>query len=113
MDLSATGERKTVFNRRGFLRTLLAAPVAAAVAAGLWKPPLPRLVRIQGKMAITGDAMKRIGPNFDSQIYQGARGGGKTEFQRLLFETLEKHQVEMNRFHGFHQVAMGEERGVR
>ena len=95
-------------NRRGFLRMLMAAPIAAVAAVGLYRPPLPRLVRIQGKMAITGDAMKRIG------IYQGARGGGKTEFQRQLQVTLAAHQRELNRFYGYHQVARGDDEfGVR
>ena len=48
-------------NRRGFLRMLLAAPVAAAVGLGLYKPPLPKYVKYIGKMNITGDAMKAMG----------------------------------------------------
>ncbi len=50
-----------MFNRRGFLRTLLAAPVAAAVGLGLYKPPLPKYVKYMGKLNITGDAMRAMG----------------------------------------------------
>lgn len=104
-------------NRRGFLRMLLAAPAAAAMAAGLWKPkptwtwpgwvPLNvKYTKVMGKMRITPEAY--------AAVYGGGRSGGKTEFQRLLQQTLEAHQRELNRFYGYHGVAIGEDiSGVR
>jgi hypothetical protein len=83
-----------VKTRRGFLRSILAAPVAAYAAFRggtilVHSLPLeefsfpassayigPKLTRIQGELAITGDAMKAI--------YGGGRGGGKTEMQREM-----------------------------
>lgn len=95
-----------MFNRRGFFRTLLAAPVAAAVGLGLWKPPLPRLVRTQGKLAITGDAMKALGLHPKKELHYS--------FEQQLAKVMRQTTEELDRFYGFHQVAMGDEdRGVR
>jgi hypothetical protein len=88
---------------------LLAAPAAAAIAAGLYKPrptwtPLNlKYTKIMGTMEITPEAYKAV--------YGGGRGGGN--FARLLMETLQKHQEDMNRFYGFHRAAMGDDIGVR
>jgi hypothetical protein len=116
-----------VKTRRGFLRAILAAPVAAVVAAaGLSKwdrlqrlgvlteefsfPASsayigPKLTRIQGELAITGDAMKAI--------YGGGLGGGKTEMQRHLnretAKVLEYHREEMDRIYGHHTAALSSE----
>ncbi len=52
---------------------LLAAPIAAVTAAGLWKPrPKYYLER------------KWFSPEEIHEIYGGARGGGKTEFQMVI-----------------------------
>lgn len=100
-------------NRRGFLRMLLAAPLAVVTAAGLYKPgptwtPLNvKYTKVMGTMEIMPEVYEKV-------FYQGARGGGKTEFQRLLQQTLEAHRREINRFYGYHQVAMGDDEfGVR
>lgn len=55
-----------MFNRRGFLRTLLAAPVAAAVGLGLYKPKPIRYVRYMGRMQITREAMEKMYPRKDA-----------------------------------------------
>jgi hypothetical protein len=81
-------------NRRGFLRTLLAAPIAAVVAAtgaskwtryqrlGVLQPV--KYTRIMGTMEITPEAMHAI--------YGGGRGGGKTEYMRLVQKHLNEHR---------------------
>jgi hypothetical protein len=109
-----------VKTRRGFLRTILAAPVAAVVAAaGLskwdrlqrlgvlqWKPLGVKYKRYIGKMRITPEAFQAV--------YGGGRGGGKTEYQRQLTAALKDQQIQMNRFQGgFFTAAQGDDSGVR
>ena len=62
-----------MFNRRGFLRTLLAAPVAAAAAVGLWPETVwARYQRLGvykkyiGTMRITPEVMEAIRPRKDA-----------------------------------------------
>ncbi len=59
-----------MFNRRGFLRTLLAAPVAAAVAVGLYRPRIDlskvRLTKTVGQVEMTGDVWRKIQPKKDA-----------------------------------------------
>ena len=50
-----------MFNRRGFFRTLLAAPVAAVVAAGLYKPK-PKPLVYSGTFTIDKSLMEKIRP---------------------------------------------------
>lgn len=79
--------------RRGFLRTILAAPVAAVVAAGLWKPEVTwaryqrlgvlKYKRFIGTMEITPAAMEKV-------YWMGGRGGGKTEMQRQLNQQMRR-----------------------
>ncbi|MCK5650398.1 MAG: twin-arginine translocation signal domain-containing protein [Gemmatimonadetes bacterium] len=71
-------------NRRGFLRMLLAAPVAAAVAAGLYKPPALRYVRYHGKLAITGDAMKALQGEKNAVWSKVSQGQARDSFQATL-----------------------------
>lgn len=81
----------------------MAAPVAVLVGVGLWKPPLPKLVRIQGKMAITGDAMRAIGELPPHDV-----------FHRALEKMMKQMDEEQKRFYGYHEAAMGDENsGVR
>lgn len=51
-----------MFNRRGFLRTLLAAPVAAAVGLGLYKPKPTHEVVPFGRFKIEDPIWSRIDP---------------------------------------------------
>ena len=102
-------------NRRGFFRMLLAAPVAIVAAAGLYRPgpkftPINlKYKKIMGTMRITPEAMEAV--------YGGGLAGGKTEsqreFNRLLRQTLDAHRREVDRFYGYHEVAMGDDFGVR
>ncbi len=55
-----------MFNRRGFLRTLLAAPVAAAVAAGLLKPKPKELVYYAGVFEIKDPVWSKVEPRKDA-----------------------------------------------
>ena len=57
-------------NRRGFFRMLLAAPVAAAVGLGLYKPPIDlskvKLIKTMGQVEMTGDVWRKIKPGRDA-----------------------------------------------
>jgi hypothetical protein len=80
--------------------------VAALVGVGLWKPPLPRLVRIQGKMAITGDAMAKLGLHPKKEL--------NYHFEEQLAKVLRRTTEDYRRLCGYHEVAMGDENsGVR
>lgn len=70
-------------NRRGFLRMLLAAPVAAAVAAGLYKPKV-RYVRYHGKLAITGDALKALQDEKNAVWSRVSQGQARDEFHAVM-----------------------------
>jgi hypothetical protein len=104
-----------VKTRRGFLRTILAAPVAAVVAVGLWPEAawaryqrlgVLKYRRYVGTMEITPEAMEKI-------WWIGGGGGGKTAMQRELnrqmSQTLEQHREEMDRIYGHHTAARGDE----
>ena len=79
------------YNRRGFLRFMLAAPVAAVVAAGLWKPaPKPTTEVVPfGRFKIEDPIWSKIDPagkdSFEAYIttyhsrliVQRPRRGGK------------------------------------
>ena len=89
--------------RRNFLSLVLLAPLAKLVAPFRSEPTYQRVGKYKryiGTMRITPEAM-------DKMYYMGGRGGGKTEFQRLLTQTLEQHRREMDRIYGHHTAARG------
>lgn len=99
--------------RRGFLRTILAAPVAAVVATGLWKPEVTwaryqrlgvlKYKRFIGTMEITPAAMEKV-------YWMGGRGGGKTEMQRQLNRMMSETMDKMNSQGGIYTAARGDDR---
>ena len=63
---------------------MLAAPVAALVGVGLWKPPLPKYVKYVGKLAITGDALEALQEEKNAIWSKVSQGQQRDAFQATL-----------------------------